>query len=622
MANSVSRRNIGAKLLTALTVTTLGACQPANNSSSKIDEPATSDDPGSAVEIAIATAEGPAPADAPYAIDPLTSMTGRPLDEIQSAFDVRHYGISVRIKPASKSIDGEVAVTFKANSDLDRIALDLDQHLEARGATLGDHSLTVERKNDRIEILLPEKLPAGERATITVSYGGKPHIAAAPPWHGGFIWSQIDGAPWFATAVQTEGCDLWWPCKDHFGDKPDEGVDINVTAPSTVKVASNGVLAGSEPGEDGTTTWRWRSKHPYTGYAIAINGGPYELVKSDYHGVNGTTYPIEFWALAKNADKARALIESDAKPGLAFFERILGPYPWGDEKVGFVDTPHLGMEHQTINAYGEDYKRGKDGFDELLHHELTHEWFGNLLTHKEPMDSWLHEGYGLYMQAVYAGELVGDMAYKTRMMTAYISSENCRPVANADAKDISDAFDNRDIYTKGVWVLHTIRNQIGEKAFWDGTRELLYGTSEPWALPYPIEPRYRSTKDFIDIMSKHAGRDIGWIAEAYLFEATLPELLTERQGDNLRLSWKTPGNKPFAMPTPVSVDGVVTIVEMPGGEGFISAPDDAAIIIDPQNTILRQLPIIGDCADQTQAEIDHNKERYARMAREYGWQRE
>lgn len=550
-----------------------------------------------------------------------TAKTGKPLTALQRGYDVRHYGLSIRIMPETHSLEGVVDVTFTAVERLDALELNLDPRLRVSQATLNGQSLETGHDKNSLIINLPTIMEKGDRATVSISYGGKPHVALAPPWYGGFVWSEIDGTPWFATAVQTEGCDLWWPCKDHPGDKPEEGINVNISAPSGVKIGSAGVLDGVTRGEDGFDTWHWKSRHPYTGYAIAINGGPYEIIEATYDGINGTRFPVQFWALPKNVEKAQALIRSDVFPHLAFFERVLGPYPWGDEKAGFIETPHLGMEHQTMNGYGEQYKRGSHGFDQLLHHELAHEWFGNLITHTEARDSWVHEGYGSYMQAVYTEELIGDVGYMDRMFGAYTSTSNCLPVANSAVGDVSEAFENRDIYTKGSWMLHTLRRHIGDDAFWNGTRRLLYGTTKPWALSYPIKGRYRSTDDFIRIMSEEAGKDISWLVEAYLYEADLPVLETDYRDGILHLSWKIAGDRPFPMPVPVSINGKTTVVAMDDKKGDVAVPDNARVILDPQSTILRALPIIGDCSEQTDKKIAYNIDRYTRMAKEYGWQR-
>ncbi|MEO1201875.1 MAG: M1 family metallopeptidase [Pseudomonadota bacterium] len=555
-------------------------------------------------------------------LHPETEKTGKAMSPIQAAFDVRHYALELKVMPDSRSIEGTLAVTFEALAATDAIELDLDPDLAIRAATMDGQALTVTRDEDSFTVALPEELAEGDRGTVTVAYGGKPHVALAPPWFGGFVWAESNGSPWFATAVQTEGCDLWWPCKDTYADKPDEGVVVSISAPRGTVVASVGVLEEMVEGEDGYDTWRWVSRHPYAGYAIAINGGPYEVIEAEYTGVNGTTYPIRFWALPENVDKATKLVETDVIPDLEFFERMLGPYPWGDEKVGFVETPHLGMEHQTINGYGEQYKRGKHGFDGLLHHELAHEWFGNVMTHRGPEDSWLHEGYGAYMQHVYSEETIGGVGYFDLLYGAYVQNSHCAPVANADAKDIGEAFDNRDIYTKGAWMLHTLRNYIGEDAFWAGTRRLLYDTAEPWDLPYPIQFRYRSTDEFIEIMSEEAGEDVSWLVETYLREVGMPELKQEREDGRLTLSWEVPGGRPFPMPVEVSVNGVVSEVRITSDSGSIRAPAMARVIVDPDSKIMRALPIIGDCEEQSEMHVDRRIERYTRMAEEYGWTRD
>ncbi|EAQ98128.1 M1 family metallopeptidase [Congregibacter litoralis] len=558
----------------------------------------------------------------PDDLHPDTARSGKAMTPTQAAFDVQHYTLSLKVMPETRSIDGRVDVRFDALEALDTVQLDLDPRLSIKEVTLGDTALSVRREAGSFFVTLPSTLAAGASATISVAYGGKPHVALAPPWFGGFVWSEVDGTPWFATAVQGDGCDLWWPCKDNFADKPDEGIDLAISAPRGVKIASVGVLRSVDEGDDGFDTWHWSSRHPYSGYAVAINGGPYELVEDEYTGVSGSRYPIQFWALKENADKARDLVNSDVIPDLEFFERLLGPYPWGDEKAGFVETPHLGMEHQTINGYGEQYKRGRYGYDWLLHHELAHEWFGNVMTHARPEDAWLHEGYGAYMQAVYAEETVGAMGYFDHMYGAYTNNEHCLPVANPEVMDAGEAFDNRDIYTKGSWMLHSLRRYIGEDAFWAGTRRLIYDTAEPWSLSYPIQFRYRSTEDFIAIMSDEAGEDVSWIVETYLREAGMPELITSRDEGKLSLAWEVPGDRDFPMPVEVSIDGERVITDMSSGPQSLAVPEGARVLIDPDSKILRTLPIIGDCSEQTEQQIQDNIERFTRMAKDYGWQRD
>jgi aminopeptidase N len=225
------------------------------------------------------------------------------------------------------------------------------------------------------------------------------------------------------------------------------------------------------------------------------------------------------------------------------------------------------------------------------------------------------------MQAVYAEESVGKMGFFARMHSGYQVSSHCLPVANADVADVGEAFDNRDIYTMGAWTLHTLRNFIGDEAFWAGTRRLIYDTAEPWSLPYPIQSRFRTTEDFIHIMSDEAGQDVSWLVETYLRETGMPKLIASRADGRLVLEWSVPGGRPFPMPVTVNVDGEDTVVEMASEGGSLAVHDTARILIDPDSEILRDLGIIGDCAEQTTSKIKHNIERFTRMAKEYGWRR-
>jgi len=171
-------------------------------------------------------------------------------------------------------------------------------------------------------------------------------------------------------------------------------------------------------------------------------------------------------------------------------------------------------------------------------------------------------------------------------------------------------------------MLHSLRRYIGEDAFWAGTRRLIYDTAEPWSLNYPIQSRYRSTEDFIAIMSDEANEDIAWIVETYLREAGMPELVTEQTDDALTLSWKVPGDRPFPMPVEVNVDGELITVDLASGAQSVSVDKNARVIIDPDSKILRSLPIIGDCSEQTDEQIQANIKRFTQMANDYGWQRD
>ena len=430
---------------------------------------------------------------------------------------------------------------------------------------------------------------------VEIAYGGQPHVAERAPWQDGFVWAKTDkGAPWVASAVEGMGCDLLWPCIDHPLAKPGL-VDQHVTVGPGLSAASNGILLGIRDAGNGWRTFDWRAKRPDT-YAVAINVGPYEVLKSSFKSRFGNTIPMEFWHLEGHRPQAEALFRTVPQM-IAFNEAKIGPYPFGSEKVGMVETPHLGMEHQTINAYGNGYPAEVWGFDTLLQHEFAHEWFGNQVTNRDWSDMWLHEGFAEYLQPLYAQSLRGEREYqawmrKDRLMITNKGAVAQRRSMTGEEVYVSDAHGGpgQDIYYKGEHVLATLRGLIGDKAFFRSLTELAYGRPDP--KPGNFEPRWATTDDYLAIVNRVSGGDLTWFFNAYLRTAPLPELIQTREGGKLKLAWKTGDGGPFPMPVQVAVDGRTTTLPMKGGLGAVSAPEGALVTIDPASKLLMRDPAI------------------------------
>src|SRR5690606_25847215 len=173
------------------------------------------------------------------------------------------------------------------------------------------------------------------------------------------------------------------------------------------------------------------------------------------------------------------------------------------------ETPHLGMEHQTINAYGNDYKQGEYGFDRLLQHEFAHEWFGNQLTNVNWDDMGLHEGFGSYMQPLYAQYLRGDEAYYASLHGQRLGLAIRHPIVAGRPMVEDDVYATEDgpggdIYAKASLMLPSLRELIGDDAFFSATRRVVYGTDAPE--PGNFALRYASTGDFVDIVNEVTGK--------------------------------------------------------------------------------------------------------------------
>jgi aminopeptidase N len=548
---------------------------------------------------ACATAAQPAPTPTPRESTAFTLATDQPLTPEQQAMQFDKADLSIKVLPEDKAIDAVAVLDFTAKAPLTALVVELDTLLTISSVQIDGVEVAVDRWSNpegRLTVQLPETLATGRSVTLRVAYAGQPRVAPRAPWDGGFVWSTApSGEPWIATAVQGEGCDIFWPCIDSPHGEPGR-VDLHITVPSALSAPSNGRFLGKVDHGDGWTTWNWSAKSPNT-YAIALNVGPYEEVSGDYASRFGNTIPMRYWHLKSDTPEQVQALFAQFPKMLDFFEATVGPFPFGDEKMGVVETPHLGMEHQTINAYGNSYKIDGRGYDWLLQHEFAHEWFGNQLTNQNADDMWLHEGLGSYMQPLYARWLLGDRYMQRELANQREGLINKYPVVSGTPKTEDEVYKGdvgpgNDIYSKGSLISHSLRMLIGDAAFHDAVTRLVYGRADP--RPGNFAPLYRSTGDFLAIINDFTGRDYGWFFRGYLYNAALPMLTQTRDGDVLKLEWTTGDGGIFPMPLEIEIDGRVQTVAMTGGRGQIAVPAGAHVLIDPQNKVLRQMDVIDE----------------------------
>jgi aminopeptidase N len=526
-----------------------------------------------------------------------TLRTDQPRTPEQEAMRFDKADLSIRVLPDRKAIDAVAVLDFTATASLAAVVVELDTLLTVSSVQVDGRELAAgdwSNPEGRMTIPLARPLAAGESVSVRIAYAGQPRVAPRAPWNGGFVWANTaDGTPWIATAVQPEGCDLFWPCIDNPLAEPGR-VDLHITVPSNLAAPSNGKFMGTVDHGDGWTTWNWSAANPNT-YAIALNIGPYDEVKADYRSRFGNVVPMSYWHLrSDDPAKVRALFDQFA-PMMDFYEATVGPYPFADEKMGVVETPHLGMEHQTINAYGNAYKLDGKGYDWLLHHEMAHEWFGNQMTNRNADDMWLHEGLGSYMQPLYLRWLHGDRLMQTELQDQRRDLINRFPVVSGAERSEDEVYQGDvgpglDIYNKGSLIGHSLRMLIGDTAFFRSVTRLVYGRPDP--RPGNFSPRYATTDEFLAIVNEEAGRDLTWFFRGYLYQAALPDLRQSRVGDRLELEWVTGDGAAFPMPVEVEIDGRRQTLPMTGGRGGVTAPARAHILIDPENKVLRRLEFL------------------------------
>ena len=523
--------------------------------------------------------------------------SGRPLPKEQACFDVLHYDLSVRVDPKERSIRGIVIVRARVLAPSDAIVLDLDRRLKVERVRAGEEELAFQRKEDEIRIesnrLFREQ---GGEFEVEVSYGGKPREAPFAPWDGGFVWAETkSGAPWIATANQMQGADLWWPCKDQPDDEPDS-MDIHVSVPKPLVDASNGRLVGIREEEDGWRTFDWHVSTPINAYGVALNIAPYETITREITSVAGDAFPVTYWVLPENLEKGKLLFE-DILRQMRVLEGLYGPYPFRRDKYGVAETPHLGMEHQSIIAYGNQYKGNPWGEDygcDMLHlHEFAHEWWANLVTARNWNDFWIHEGFASHAQALYVEKLLGPEAYFREMAAMRRRITNQAAVAPREPRSTAQMYfgdtpgsPGGDIYFKGGWILHTLRWLLGDEDFFVALKRMAYPDPALEKTNDGSACRFATTDEIRAIAEEVSGRELDWFFEVYLRQPELPRLETRVERGELRLEWKA-GERTFPMPVEVQIGSALARVECPEGKGSVAlGKQDHAV--DPRGWLLRE----------------------------------
>lgn len=527
--------------------------------------------------------------------------SGTPPPPEQTCYDVLHYSLALAVDPPLRTISGTGTLRARVVRATKSILIDLDDAFAIVEVKQGARKLDFTREPGRIRVAgLSEFARVGAEFELAVTYAGVPREAKNPPWDGGFTWAKTAaGKPWIATSCQGEGADLWWPCKDQPDDEPDS-MDLLIGVPEPLVCASNGRLVGVEHDAGRAwATWHWHVSTPINAYSVAIDIAPYEKIEGEHTSSAGGKFPLVYYVLPENLEQGRKLFE-EIELDLGFFESVLGPYPFRADKCGVAETPHLGMEQQTITGYGNRYRGNpwgaQQGFDFLLHHEMSHEYWGLLVTARNWNDFWIHEGLGTYMQALYAEKLKGPAAYREVMSEQRRGIANHGALAPREPHSSGEMYTTAvwkdspggDIYDKGSWVVHTLRWLLGDERFFKVLRR--------WAYPDPAleqvtdgrQCRFATTDELLAIAEKESGEKLAWFWELYLRQPRLPRLSAEKHGDELRLAWETPAQLSFPMPIEVEVAGQRTRVEMKDGKGTLALGAATEWKLDPDARILRE----------------------------------
>ncbi len=399
--------------------------------------------------------------------------SGGKLNPLQAIMDIRHYTIALDVNIENKTIEGSTEVEILLSKSTDTLLLDLVHLLSVHKVKVNNKPVSFEQKNDKIYITSTAPFLMGKQ-TIRVEYGGEPPVAIKPPWTGGFTWTKDrSGNDWVAINCQKEGGRVYFPCKDHPSDEPNEGVDMLITVPENLVVAGPGLLKEVIKKKN-KKTYHWKTNYTISNYCVIFNIGKYKVVSKDYTSIKGNVVPIQFYVLEEdtaNAAKIIELKERDTK----VLEKYFGEYPWVKEKIGIGEVPNSGMEHQTMITFQNKFNYSKIGgqdYSANLYHEYAHEWWANKVTNKDWAHMWIQEGIATYAEALIYFELGGQAAYDEIINRHKRSIRNKKPMVGGEELSEDETYAGNDIYTKGSFFMHSLRYVLGDDLFLPTLKQL------------------------------------------------------------------------------------------------------------------------------------------------------
>lgn len=478
----------------------------------------------------------------------------------RSWWDVQHYEINLQVDTGNGFLSGYVNITANITGTIgDSLQIDLQEPLKINSiSTFSPERVArplqwIKSGNAYYVIGDLKSISQNDTIKLSIQYEGIPQIAARPPWDGGIVLDRDrKGTRWMAVACQGIGASVWFPCKDFQGDEADKGMQLTMTVPDGLTMIGNGrCLTEKVASDPGKNSWTWRVSNPINNYDISFYIGDYVHWSDTLQGLKGKL-DLDYWVLREHLSKAKKQF-TVVKPMLHCFEEKMGPYPFYEDGYKLVESPYLGMEHQSAVAYGNEYKMGylgrdrsKSGaglkFDFIIIHESGHEWFGNSITSYDKADTWIHEGFTTYTETIFAECLLGkEEAFKYQRGKRSII-HNDRPVqGNYNECDEGSG----DHYDKASFIIHMIRLLINDDAKFFGMLKEMNNR---------FYHKIITGKEMEEFINEYSGQNFGNVFDQYLRTIQVPELDIKNEKGWLSYRWINciPG---FDMPVLILADG-------------------------------------------------------------------
>ncbi len=419
----------------------------------------------------------------------------------QQAYDVTAYDLDLAPNTMTHVLwaSARVRATVVSGPML-ALELDLDDAMIVDSVEVAGAASAFSHVTDLLTITLPRAYLDGEQVDLTIWYHGTPGPGA---FGAVFAFTTHNGLPLVWTLSEPYGARAWWPCKDHPEDKADS-VSIRVTVPSGMITASNGRRI--ESSDDGTVAvTRWVERHPIATYLVSIASYAYATWSDWYRPSPADSMEIPFYLFPEDTAHSAA-VNAKVKGMIAAYAARFGPYPFFDEKYGEAQmTWGGGMENQTITSLGNPSS------ESTVAHELTHMWWGDMVTCRDFHHIWLNEGFASYGPPLWYEAQWGLPGYHLGMsQTKYLGAGTVY-VPNDD--DAGRIFNPNLSYNKGSWVLHMLRHALSDTVFFQALRaygeQYRYGTA--------------TTEDFRDVCAAVSGRNLDAFFQEWIYGEYYPQ---------------------------------------------------------------------------------------------------
>jgi aminopeptidase N len=433
-----------------------------------------------------------------------------------AAYDVLEYRLEINILPEKKSIAGRNTIFLKTLEQIDEI-IEIDFiGLNTDSVESGGQKLNFSQTANTLQIEIPQAILSGDTVQFDVYYHGEPD-------KGLYFRQNSFGDTVIYSHSEPFDARYWIPCKDDPADKV--LLETRITLPEKYIVLGNGVKLEEIVSPSGLRTTIWRETYPITTYLISIAAAPFHIVDRTYSWQQ-KMMPLQYYVYPQYIDQAEKGLVSSQKI-LDFFNTYIGDYPFFSEKYAMSAVPFreaAAMENQTATTMRDNIIDNEG----VIAHELAHQWWGDALSPQTFGHIWLNEGFASYFDALFTEAEYGREAFLQQMSlySSYIFQDGSLeyPILNPPAEYLF----GRAVYFKGAWVLHMLRNLVGDATFQQINRMYyqLYNYANV------------DSDDFIQVCQNVSGQNLNWFFDQWLNYGGIPELFGhwEQRDDQVIIS--------------------------------------------------------------------------------------